>query len=89
MIVEFDKSFNKSITRLKDKSIAQKLEKLIEILESLDSVSKAPNSKKLTGFQTYYRIRIGDYRVGIEKINDKTLRLITVAHRKEIYKIFP
>ncbi|MCL6101616.1 MAG: type II toxin-antitoxin system RelE/ParE family toxin [Bacteroidetes bacterium] len=89
MIVEFDKSFNKSIIRLKDKSIALKLEKLIELLESIDTISKAPNSKKLTGFQVYYRIRIGDYRVGIEKINDKTIRLITVAHRKEIYKIFP
>ena len=89
MIVEFDKSFNKSIIRLKDKSIAQKLEKLIETLESIDTISRAPNLKKLTGFQTYYRIRIGDYRVGIEKINDKTIRLIAVAHRKDIYKIFP
>ena len=60
MIVEFDKSFNKSIIRLKDKSIAQKLEKLIETLESVDSISKAPNVKKLSGFQAYYRIRIGD-----------------------------
>ena len=89
MIVEFDKSFNKSIIRLKDISVAQKLEKLIETLESVDSISKVPNSKKLTGFQVYYRVRIGDYRVGIEKINDKTIRLITVAHRKDIYKIFP
>lgn len=89
MIVEFDKSFNKSIIRLKDKSIAQKIEKLIETLESVDSISKAPNSKKLAGFLAYYRIRIGDFRVGIEKINDNTIRLITVAHRKEIYKIFP
>lgn len=89
MIVEFDKSFNKSIINLKNKSIAQRIEKLIDSLELLDSLENTPNSKKLAGFHVYYRIRIGDYRVGIEKINDKTIRLIMVAHRKDIYKLFP
>lgn len=89
MIVEFDKSFSKSIIRLKDKSIAQKLEELINVLESGNSLAAVTNLKKLSGFHSYYRIRIGDYRVGLERINDDTIRLIVVAHRKDIYKIFP
>lgn len=89
MIVEFDKSFSKSIIRLKDKSIAQKLEELIYVLESGNSLVAVTNLKKLSGFHSYYRIRIGDYRVGLERINDDTIRLIVVAHRKDIYKIFP
>jgi mRNA interferase RelE/StbE len=89
MIVEFDKSFSKSIIRLKDKSISQKLEELIINLESRNSLSVIPNLKKLSGFHSYYRIRIGDYRIGLERINDDTIRLIVVAHRKDIYKIFP
>ena len=89
MIVEFDKSFCKSIIRLKDKSITQKIEELINALESGNSIAAAPNLKKLSGFHHYYRIRIGDYRVGLERISDDTIRLIVVAHRKDIYKIFP
>ncbi len=45
--------------------------------------------KKMTGYSSYYRIRVGDYRVGVELITPDTLRFITVAHRKDIYSIFP
>lgn len=40
MIVEFDKSFEKSLNKLKDKSISPKIEKVISILEKpIQSVS--------------------------------------------------
>jgi mRNA interferase RelE/StbE len=45
--------------------------------------------KKLVGFKSYYRIRFSDFRLGFEKINPKTIKLIIVAYRKEIYKLFP
>ncbi len=89
MIVEFDKSFEKSIDRLRDNSLAPKIQKTIELLESAKSLHELSNSKKLTGYKTYYRIRLGDYRIGIEKINETTIRLILVAHRKDIYNLFP
>ena len=37
----------------------------------------------------YYRYRLGDYRIGIEQISKSTIRLIIIAHRKDIYNIFP
>jgi len=43
----------------------------------------------MQGFKTFYRIRIGDYRIGIELENPTTLRFIIVLHRKNIYKKFP
>ena len=70
MIVEFDKSFNKSVINLKNKSIAQRIEKLIDSLELLDSLENTPNSKKLSGFQIYYRIRLG----GLSDRNRKNQR---------------
>jgi mRNA interferase RelE/StbE len=89
VIVEFDKSFEKSIDKIKDKSVFPKIEKLIIDLENAQTIKEVKNIKKLSGFKTYYRIRLGVYRIGMEKITDSTLRLIIVAHRKDIYKNFP
>jgi mRNA interferase RelE/StbE len=89
MIVEFDKSFEKSIDRLRDNSLAPKIQKTIELLESAKSLNELANIKKLSGYKTYYRFRLGDYRLGFEKINETTICLVLVAHRKDIYNLFP
>lgn len=89
MIVEFDKSFDRSLDRIKNKYIFAKIEKIILEFEKSNALADLPNIKKLTGFKNYYRIRIGEYRLGFEKIDEKTLRFILIAHRKDIYKLFP
>lgn len=46
--------------------------------------------KKLSGFSDKYKIRVGKYRIGITI--DKRKKLLTcqrIAHRKDIYKVFP
>jgi mRNA interferase RelE/StbE len=89
MKVEFDKSFEKSLRHINNPSILQRLKRIIIQFDNSPSLSELPNIKKLTGFSNYYRIRMGDYRVGIEMINKNTIRFIVIAHRKDIYKIFP
>jgi mRNA interferase RelE/StbE len=89
MIIEFDKSFEKSLIKVKEKALFNKIESLIETIEKAEKISEIKNVKKLTGFKNYYRIRIGDFRLGFEKINDNTIRFITLARRKDIYSIFP
>ena len=89
MIVEFDKSFSKSLDKVKDSTTLQRTEKTILKLERANSLKDVKNLKKLSGFSNYYRIRIGDYRIGIEQIDKRTIRLIIIAHRKDIYKKFP
>jgi mRNA interferase RelE/StbE len=44
----------------------------------------------MKGYPNKYKIRVGDYRIGItvEKKN-KTLICQRIAHRKEIYRVFP
>ena len=46
--------------------------------------------EKMKGYPNKYKIRVGDYRIGItiEK-KSKTLICQRIAHRKEIYRIFP
>ncbi|WP_373497377.1 type II toxin-antitoxin system RelE/ParE family toxin [Aquiflexum sp.] len=89
MIVEFDKSFEKSLDKIKNKSVFTKIEKTISICESAKTLSVIPNMKKLTGYKTYYRIRLGEYRIGIEQIGNETIRFIIIAHRRDIYRFFP
>jgi len=43
----------------------------------------------MEGFKNFYKIRVGEYRVGVELEDDSTLRFILVADRKDIYKKFP
>ena len=89
MIVEFDKSFDKSLDKLKDKALFPKIEKVISILEKTSSLKELTSIKKLSGYKVYYRYRLGDYRIGFEQISKSTIRLIIIAHRKDVYNVFP
>lgn len=89
MKVEFDRSFLKSLDKIRDLKTLQKIEVIILKCEKSNKISEIPNTKKLSGFSEYYRIRLGDYRIGFELTNNKVIRFITVVHRKDIYKKFP
>ena len=89
MIVIFDRSFSKSIDKLDDSHVKEKLKNLIESMEKAKSISELTAIKPMKGHTGFYRIRIGDYRVGFELMNNDEILLILVAHRKDIYKRFP
>ncbi|MBA4408374.1 MAG: plasmid stabilization protein [Odoribacter sp.] len=89
MIIEYDKSFLKSIVKIRDSELNSKIENLIIEIENSPTVNKIKNTKKLIGYKNYYRTRIGDYRLGFELITSITIRLIIFAHRKDIYRVFP
>jgi mRNA interferase RelE/StbE len=89
MIVRFDKSFDKALDKIKDKTILKRIESTIQKAELAKNIEQLSNTKKLIGFTVYYRIKIGDYRIGFELINSNEIRLITILHRKDIYKKFP
>lgn len=46
------------------------------------------NIKKMEKGDNYYRIRIGDFRLGL-KIDQKEAIFIRLLNRKDIYKFFP
>ena len=66
------------------KLIQQKIFRRCELLE----LNPRPmDCKKLSGSDSFYRIRMGDYRI-IYTIQDKELLILIVkiAHRKHIYR---
>ena len=88
MRVEFRKTFEKDLRKLNDKSLLAKLKAAIETIEQADSLDAIPNLKKLKGDDGYFRIRIGDYRVGLF-LAGETLLFVRVVHRREFYRYFP
>ena len=88
MKVVFKTSFLKELKKLKNENLKKAVLATLQEVESADSVYKIKNLKKLTGYDTYYRIRIGDYRLGI-KVDGETVYFVVIEHRKDIYKGFP
>ena len=61
---------------------------IIERLKEVESLDDVQGIKKIEGYEGYYRLRMGDYRLGI-KLAGNTLELIRFLHRKDIYRRFP
>lgn len=57
-------------------------------VKNADKPSGIQALKKLSGHKTAYRIRVGDYRIGIFITKD-TVEFIDFGHRKELYQTFP
>jgi mRNA interferase RelE/StbE len=70
----------KQRTKIEDFAFAQ-----ITKATSLQSIG---NVEKLKGRNHYYKIRFGDYRVGLHFQAD-VLTFERVLHRKEIYRFYP
>jgi len=87
--VKYTKRFLKELSKV-PKNVQERAEKIAftELKES-DPFSLG-YVERLKGFKDKYKIRIGDYRIGliIDK-EKKEIICIRIAHRKDIYKLFP
>ena len=89
MKVLYSKIFSKDIDKiLHDKKLCKKLEDTITRIKNANTFNKLGNLKKIQRNNVYYRIKIGDYRLGIKK-DKETIGLVRFLHRKDIYKYFP
>lgn len=83
-----EKSFDKDVDNISDKNILKKLRAFIAVIESAESMQGIPHLRKIEGYSSFYRIKIGDYRLGME-ISRKEAVLVRFLHRKDIYRYFP
>jgi mRNA interferase RelE/StbE len=86
--VEFNESFLKDLKAVKDKSVLAKVKAAIETGELAETLDQITHLKKMRGSREYFRIRIGDFRLGL-KLEGDTLVFIRFLNRKEIYRYFP
>ena len=88
MTTVFTRRFSKDLDKIALSSVSSGIAEVIEDVEKAHSLSEIKNVKKLKGFSNAYRIRIGDYWIGVTFENN-IVKFARIAHRKEIYKIFP
>ncbi|MCK9562884.1 MAG: hypothetical protein M0R02_09235 [Bacteroidales bacterium] len=89
MNVYFDSKFKKKILKIKDKKLAKRIEKAVIDVSNAKSLSELSNVKKLTGHTDMFRIRIGDYRIGIQLITSLSVEFLDFDKRNDFYKKFP
>ncbi|MEH1920255.1 type II toxin-antitoxin system RelE family toxin [Nostoc sp.] len=87
--VEYTKRFLKELAAL-PVEIQSRIEPIVfQELES-ENPFELGYIEKLKGYSDKYKIRVGDYRIGVTLDQEtKTLICQRVAHRKDIYRIFP
>lgn len=51
---------------------------------------RSGKTQKLVGYQTSYKIRVGDYRIGLHiDSSTQNVEFQRVLHRRDIYRKFP
>ena len=76
------------LIRLRDEALLERIKAAISEVENTEAMEQLANLKKLKADGDYYRIRLGDYRIGIVLDGDAVI-FVRVLHRKDIYRHFP
>lgn len=88
MNVIFKQSLARDLKQVRNKVLLKRVQAVIEQIETTASLDEIHQVKKLAGSELYYRIRIGDYRLGL-RLEGDTITLVRFLHRKDIYHYFP
>jgi mRNA interferase RelE/StbE len=81
--VEWKKSTRKDLRRLPVAAV----NRVLETVEALTTNPFPHGVEKLSGSEHAYRIRLGDYRIIYEVVNEAGLvEIQRVRHRKDVYR---
>jgi mRNA interferase RelE/StbE len=83
------KPFLKDLKQIQhNKPLCRQIEQVLDLLESVPALQGIPHLQKIQGHPSAYRIRLGEYRLGLFAQEDAVV-LARLLHRKEIYRYFP
>ena len=85
----YARTFLKDYERL-PQSIRQRVKRIVFGEQVLQDPLFGGKTVKLQGYEDYYRIRVGDYRIGLRLDHDRRLvEFRRILHRSRIYRSFP
>jgi mRNA interferase RelE/StbE len=88
MKTRFSSRFARDLRKIKDEVLLERVNAVIEDIEAAETVAGIANLKKLKGYSHLYRIRIGDYRLGVYCESDD-VQLMRFGPRKDFYRKLP
>lgn len=88
MKVVFLKHFCKDLDKLRLQKVKNDVLFVIKNVENANNVTEIKNLKKLSGHKYAFRIKIGNYRIGVF-IENNIVEFARIAHRKDVYNLFP
>lgn len=81
--VEFRPAVLKSMKQLPKKELIRIKKKIDGLAENLPD----PATTKMKGINPFHRVRIGNYRIVYQTIEDRLVILVVrIGHRKDVYK---
>lgn len=84
----FRDDFDRDVKKLRNKTVQRAVVRVIAAVEQAGSLRDVPQVKAMQGHPSYYRIRIGHFRIGIY-LDGTTADFVCCGHRREIYRVFP
>ena len=88
MRVAFKRSFTGDLEKIRSQSLKDKVREVIELVKQADNLQDIPHIRKLRGSERYYRIRLGNYRIGLAVEGDE-VTFVRFLHRRDVYRYFP
>lgn len=84
-------SYSVELTRTAEKQLRRVAKRdrsrLLDAIEALGTKPRPQGARKLQGYEDIYRIRVGQYRVVYEVIDDRVVVIVLkLGHRKDIYR---
>ena len=83
----FRKSFERDLKKIKDRSVLKLVKQAIEEVEAAGSLQEISGLRKMSGTSSFYRIRIGSYRIGVA-VEGSEVEFVCCLNRREIYQYF-
>ena len=88
MKVAYETAFLRDLKRIRSKRVRRRVQQVIEEVKKASAPHEIAGLSKLRGYETFYRIRVGDYRIGLEIVDDTNI-FVRCLHRRDIYRYFP
>ncbi len=88
MRLEYHKSFERDLRKVRDRTLLDRVKAILLELENTETLDSLSSVKAMKGHPDFFRIRIGDYRLGLKR-TDSGLRIIRFLSRGDIYRKFP
>ena len=87
--VRYTRTFLKEMSRLPS-TVRERVEEIAFGEQIKDDPFLLGKTQKLAGYKSFYKIRVGSYRIGLQ-IDAEThlVEFTRVLHRREIYRKFP